>query len=375
MAKFIEKFNPLVAVVIGTRPGDIKFSPIVRELQKQEIPFIIVHTGQHYSTAMSKTIFEDLGLPDPDYECLDTRLCSGHGEQTACMLRFCESIFLRAKPRIVLVDGDANTNLAGGIAAKKLHCIVGHVEAGFRSWDITMPEEQNRRMLDHTCDILFSVNDTTTQNLKHEHVPGLIAQTGSTIVSAVKENLPVALEKATVRKSLPVVDGDYFLLTTHREENVDDYERLSGILEGASIASQKYKVPVIFPAHPRTVKRMEEFKICLKDSGILMIPAVGYLDMLDLEDNADLILTDSGGIQEEAYILGVPCVTLRDNTEREETLEQGANVLATGVTPEIILTAVEQQLGNTWEDVHPYGDEKAAERIVSYLPGLLREMA
>jgi UDP-N-acetylglucosamine 2-epimerase (non-hydrolysing) len=314
-----------IAIILGTRPEIIKMSSIIRECERRGLDYYILHTGQHYSFEMDRVFFEELNLPPARYN-LDVG--SGtHGRQTATMLAGIEDILMDDTPDIVLVQGDTNTVLAGALAASKLHIKVGHVEAGLRSFDRRMPEETNRVIADHISDYLFVPTETSRQYLLDEGIPDeRIFVTGNTIVDAVFQNHEIAKEKVNVLGRLGLVEGGYFLATAHRAENVDDRVRLAGILDGFQRVYEEFGLPVVFPAHPRTVKMISEFGLDVPEGTRVMEP-LGYLEFLQLEAGARCVLTDSGGLQEEACILGVGCVTLRDNTERPETVEVGANVL------------------------------------------------
>ena len=350
----------MILIVIGTRPEIIKMSSIIRECTKQGLEFSVLHTGQHYSYAMDKIFFEQLDLPSPDYN-LDVG--SGtQGAQTAAMLTGIENVLVTHPPGIVLVQGDTNTVCAGALAAAKLHIPVGHVEAGLRSNDRSMPEEINRIIADHVSDQLYAPTENSRQNLLHEGIPAeKITLTGNTVVDAVHQNIRIAQQKVHPLDELGLEPGNYFLVTAHRAENVDDPLRLAGMLTGLKGISEHFGLPVIFPLHPRTRKMLGEFSLSTK--GIQVIDPVGYLEFLILESKASLLLTDSGGIQEESCILKVPCVTLRDNTERPETIEVGSNVLV-GTNPEKILTAALHMIDipRTWDN--PFGNGDAAHRII-----------
>ena len=353
-----------IAIILGTRPEIIKMSPIIRECEKRGVDYYILHTGQHYSFEMDRVFFEELNLPAPRYN-LDVG--SGtHGRQTATMLAGIEEILLDDTPDVVLVQGDTNTVLAGALAASKLHIKVGHVEAGLRSFDRTMPEETNRVIADHISDYLFVPTETSRQYLLDEGIPDeRIFVAGNTIVDAVYQNLEIANEKADVLGRLGLSEGGYFLATAHRAENVDDSVRLGGILEGFRRVHEEFGIPVVFPAHPRTVKMISEFGFDVP-VGTQIIEPLGYLEFLQLEGGARLVLSDSGGLQEEACILGVGCVTLRDNTERPETVDVGANVLV-GCDSVEIVDGVRRMMKcrDVW--VNPFGDGKAAESILNMI--------
>jgi len=358
-----------VAVIIGTRPSIVKFSPVIRELQKRKVDFVIIHTGQHYSYNMDRQFFEDLDLPKPDYKNEAVKKTRLHGAQTAVMIMGIEEALLEVKPKIVIVGGDANSNLAGALAARKLRIQVAHMEAGLRSDDWTMPEENNRVMIDHISEYLFAPTEDAKRNLIEDNVRGEIFVTGNTIVDAVYQNQEIARKKSRILEELQLGSSEYFLITAHREENVDQKERLSDILESVKRLGDEYKLPLIFPIHPRTKNRLKEFQL---ENNIHSIPEIqvieplGYLDFLQLLASARLVLTDSGGVQEESCILGVPCVTLRENTERPETVNVGANLIA-GTDPQVVLKKADQMLDTQTEWQNPFGDGKASERIVDVL--------
>ncbi len=347
-------------MILGTRPEIIKMSPVIRALQMSAAAFFVVHTGQHYSYEMDRVFFENLALGEPAY---NLRVGSGsHAEETGRMLIGLEKVLLESRATGVLVEGDTNTVLAGALADSKIGIRVGHVEAGLRSGDRRMPEELNRIITDHLSDMLFAPTATSKENLLRESVPASkIFVTGNTIVDALKQNTALA-SRADVSQ-IPGTEGEYLLATVHRQENVDDGRRLLNIIKGLEMAGRASGLPVIYPAHPRALKAIRKLKAKVDGRTLKVVPPADYLHFLKLESGAKLILTDSGGVQEEACILGVPCVTLRENTERPETVEVGANVLA-GWEPKSI---VEKALGmivkrGRWRN--PFGDGKAAERIV-----------
>ncbi|HIQ38831.1 MAG TPA: UDP-N-acetylglucosamine 2-epimerase (non-hydrolyzing), partial [Methanothermococcus okinawensis] len=289
-----------------------------------------------------------------------------HAEKTGKMLIGIEKVLLMEKPDVVLVQGDTDTVLAGALAASKLNIKIGHIEAGLRSYDKNMPEEINRVLTDHISDYLFAPTEKAKDNLLREGIDlDKIFVTGNTIVDGIYQNLEIAKLKSKILNELDLKEREYFLVTTHRKENVDNKNRLEGILKGLELISKEYDFDIVFPIHPRASKRIKEFGLKVNDS-IKVIEPLGYLDFLKLEAGARLILTDSGGIQEESCILRVPCVTLRDNTERPETLEVGSNVLV-GTIPERILNGVKLMLErkNNW--INPFGDGKAAKRIIKIL--------
>lgn len=355
-----------VVIIMGTRPGIIKMAPLVKESCRRGIDHDIIHTGQHYSANMDKAFFEDMELSLPRYRVDETRKCATHAEQTAEMMRGVEALLFQIRPKVVLVCGDANTNLAAGLAARKLGIIVGHVEAGLRSHDWTMPEEHNRIILDHICELLFAPTLEACRNLVHDNVRGEIHYTGNTIVDATLTHIAIAERKSAILRELGVEHKAYILLTSHREENVDIQEKFTSLLEGAIQSGRRLGKKIIFPAHPRTAKRIQEYGLgqkLQKAENLEVISPLGYMDFLVMIQNAAVILTDSGGVQEEACILHTPCVTLRDNTERPETVQAGANILA-GVDPEAIAEDAEYMYRRIPEWENPFGDGQAAVRIV-----------
>ena len=345
-----------ICIILGTRPEIIKMSPIVRACEEKGVEYFILHTGQHYSYEMDKAFFDDLELPNPKYN-LDVG--SGtHAVQTARILTGIEEVLLKEKPDVVLVQGDTNTVMAGALAASKLHIKIGHVEAGLRSYDRNMPEEINRIIADHISDYLFAPTETSRQNLLAEGISDdKIFVTGNTVVDAVFQNLKISKKHMNVLSRLGISPQKYFLVTMHRAENVDIKERLESVLDALRELRVKYDMPIIFPMHPRTAKMVETFGLSLDD--IVVLPPQGYLEFLQLEENAFVILTDSGGLQEEGCILGTPCVTLRDNTERPETIDVGANVLA-GADKGIILKCVDDWNNSDSKWNNPFGDGTCA---------------
>jgi len=335
-------------------------SPIIRELEKRNADYFIIHTGQHYSWNMDKVFFEQLKLPNA--QC-NLEVGSGsHAEQTAKILTGIEKVLIAEKPDVILVQGDTNTVLAGALAAAKLHIKIGHVEAGLRSFDRQMPEEINRILTDHCSDYLFAPTEKAKNILIGEGIlESKIFLTGNTIVDAVYQNLEIAYDNENILNNLGLHPKHYFLVTVHRQENVDDRIRFGSILRALDDLTSKYHLPIVYPVHPRSGKMMKEFNLNFQK--ITLIEPVDFLNFLQLEKNARLILTDSGGVQEEGCILGVPCVTLRDNTERPETIDVGANILA-GTSPEKILECCETMQKKISDWRNPFGDGKAGERIV-----------
>jgi len=350
------------SIVLGTRPEIIKMSPIIRVCERLSLDYFILHTGQHYSYTMDRVFFEQLELPEANYN-LDVGSGS-HAEQTGKMLIDIEKVLQKEEPDVVLVEGDTNTVLAGALAAVKLGISIGHVEAGLRSYDRGMPEEINRVLADHSSDYLFAPTEKSKQILLGEGIAEeKIFVTGNTVVDAVFQNLEISKSKRNVLDNLGLNAGEYILATVHRQENVDNEGRLRGIIEGLE-KTKDLGFDLVYPVHPRARKCLKTFGV--KPNGLRLVEPLDYLSFLQLESNARLVLTDSGGVQEEACVLGVPCVTLRDNTERPETLEVGANVLA-GTNPFVIVDKVKLMLDrrNNWEN--PFGDGEAGRRIVRLL--------
>jgi UDP-N-acetylglucosamine 2-epimerase (non-hydrolysing) len=361
------------AIVLGTRPEIIKMSPVIRAYEQRGEEYFILHTGQHYSFEMDRVFFEELGLPEPSFN-LDVGSGS-HAVQTGAILAGAEKVFHEQKPGVVLVQGDTNTVLAGALAASKSyirgdagHPIrVGHIEAGLRSFDRRMPEEINRVLADHISDYLFAPTKTAEKNLIKEGIgKEKIYVVGNTIVDAVRQNLAIAKKKIDIVKSLNLQKNGYFLVTLHRQENVDNKQRFAGILKGLFSIHEEYGLPLIFPVHPRTEKMIRTFR--LKTRGLETIKPLGFLEFLQLESQARLVLTDSGGVQEEACILNVPCITIRDSTERPETVDAGANMIA-GFAPDAIVNAAQRMLEEKRKWANPFGDGKTGERILDILAG------
>lgn len=357
-----------ISLILGTRPEIIKCSPIIRECEKRKLNYFILHTGQHYSYNMDKIFFEQLELPMAKYN-IDVGSGS-HGKQTGQMLIDIERILQQESPNVALVQGDTNTVLAGAIASAKLGIKVGHVEAGLRSYDRSMPEELNRVLADHCSDYLFAPTPKSKEILLHEGVKDeKIFLVGNTVVDAVCQNLELSASKVEILRQFGVEEEKFMLATSHRQENVDNKDRFAGIIEGLKRIQSEFNTSIIYPIHPRAKKQLENFNIDAR--GLKLVEPLDYLSFLQLENKAKLVVTDSGGVQEEACILGVPCVTLRENTERPETLDVGANLLA-GTIPEKILEAARRILAKRRSWLNPFGDGKTGERIVEIL---LRDFA
>ncbi len=358
-------------VVASTRPEVIKLSPVMREFEARGVDYTFVTTGQHYDDELFWSFIRDLRLRQPEY---NVEVGSGsHAYQTARALEALEEIILKEKPSAVIAEGDTNSVLSCALACAKLHVAFAHVEAGLRSFDRTMPEEVNRVLADHVSEVLFAPTEGAALNLIEEGIlPEKIFIVGNTIVDATLQNLEIAREKSQILKDVP---EDFLLLTLHRAENVDSKERLAGIMEALFELREK----VVFPVHPRTRQRLEEFGLLKRaEEELHLLPPVGYLDFLMLLSRAKLVLTDSGGVQEEAIVLHTPCVTLRTSTERPETIEAGGNVLA-GVEKADILRTVRRILSD--EEIYrrmksaknPFGEGDSGRRIVDTLIKLEEE--
>jgi len=352
-----------IAIILGTRPEIIKMAPIIRELEKQKIDYFMIHSGQHYSYNLDRIFFKRLSLPKPKYK-LEVGSRSP-GEQTGLIISRVEKVLKKNKPKVVLVEGDTNTVLAGAIAARKLNITVGHVEAGLRSYDQLMPEELNRKLTDHCSDFLFAPTKNAMSNLMSEGIErGKIFVTGNTIVDSVHQNIQNFKNYSFFLKKFGLKKNNFVLVSLHRQENVDDSKKFKELIMGLKLVRKELNMPIIFPIHPRSRKMARRHKINFTD--INLINPVDYLTFLVLQKFAKIVLTDSGGVQEETCILKVPCVTLRENTERPETVTIGSN-LVSGINAQRILRCVNTMINRkrTWKN--PFGDGKAAERIVAII--------
>ena len=361
-----------IGIITGTRPGIIMAAPVIRECMRRGAPHFVIHSDQHYSPNMDSLIFEEMELPPPAYRLQGVRDKRTHGAQTAAMLEGIERVLLERQPAVMLVFGDTNSNLAAALAARKLNIAVAHAEAGERSHDWQSPEEHNRRIIDVISEYLFVTNQKSAGNLRGEGIPEeRIFETGNPIVDASIQNLARARQQSDALARFGLSPEGYSLLTLHREENVDRRERLRGALGGVAEATASVGLaPLLFLAHPRTLKRLREFELeawLAGLPGIRTAEAVGYLDFLNLLSNARLVFTDSGGVQQEACIHRVPCVTLADATAWRETLACGANRLA-GCDRDRIVAAAKEATASSGRDWGwPFGEGDAAVRMVDIL--------
>ena len=356
--------------IAGARPNFMKVAPIFAEMKRRPDEFapMIVHTGQHYDAAMSDAFFDDLGMPKPD---IYLGVGSGsHAVQTAKIMTEFEPVVLEHKPDWVLVVGDVNSTIACALVSAKLGIKVAHVEAGLRSRDRSMPEEINRILTDSISDLLFTTSQDADENLKREGIPPeKIRFVGNVMIDSLLEHLKIT-ERSKVREELGLNDKDYAVLTLHRPSNVDDKSTFAHILDALLAISER--LPIIFPVHPRTRAKMDEFGFAdtIANSDICLIDPLGYLDFMRLYSGARLILTDSGGLQEETTVLGIPCLTLRNNTERPITIEMGTNLLV-GTYPQKIKQAAFDVLDSVNSDaevrIPPLWDGKTAVRICDEL--------
>jgi UDP-N-acetylglucosamine 2-epimerase (non-hydrolysing) len=355
-----------IAVILGTRPEIIKMAPVIKVLDHLGADYYILHTGQHYSYQLDRVFFEQLTLPPAKY---NLEVGSGsHAEEIAKILTGAEKVLQKDRPDIILVEGDTNSVLAGALVASKLHIKVGHIEAGLRSYDRQMPEEINRILTDHCADYLFAPTQKNKDILIGEGIhENKIIVTGNTIVDVIYQYSRSAKDVGHSNRKPPPDPGKYFLVTLHRQENVDHPSRFRSILDGLEKIAAEFHLPVIYPIHPRSRKMMKQFE--LKPQNIELLDPVDYFGFIQLESNARIILTDSGGVQEEACILKVPCITLRDTTERPETIEIGANILA-GASSEKILACTRSMINRSVKWTNPYGDGKAGEKIVKIIIGV-----
>jgi UDP-GlcNAc3NAcA epimerase len=361
-----------IITIVGARPQFIKAATVSRVISKLHAdggkPFIqekIIHTGQHYDENMSRVFFEEMCIPTPHY---NLEIGSGsHGTMTGQMLGRVEEVLLGETPDWVLVYGDTNSTLAGALAAAKLNIPVAHVEAGLRSYNKRMPEEVNRLLTDHLSQLLFVPTTNAIENLKKEGITRGVINTGDVMLDAFLLYKKKAAAASRILKNLGLSENRFCLATIHRQENTDDKDRLAAIFKALAQVGTG-NAPVILPLHPRTRKELHQSGLgSALNKNMLIIEPVGYLDMIQLECAARLILTDSGGVQKEAYFAGVPCVTLRDETEWVETVEAGANFIAGAETASIVAAHEKAKNARVSRLKRLYGDGHAAEIIVQQL--------
>jgi UDP-N-acetylglucosamine 2-epimerase len=346
-----------IVSIVGARPEFIQAAPVSRALRRHHME-VIIHTGQHYDYHMSRVFFEHLNLPEPDVN-LEVG-SGGHGQQSGEMVARLERALIDSRPDLVIVRGDTNSTLAGALAASKLHIPIVHIEAGERSYNKRMPEEINRLVADRLADVLFCVTHAAVRHLADEGIVSGVYYSGDVMLDALQQNLPVAQHRSTVLQRIGLPGGVYLLATVHRASNTDDERNLRAIVS----AFNAIREPIVFPIHPRTRAALDRLKLHFAPH-VLAIEPVGYLDMLMLESSARAILTDSGGVQREAYFLSIPCITLRDETELMETVEAGWNRLV-GADPARIIAEVRDFVPPI---DHPllFGDGRAADRIADII--------
>lgn len=362
--------NPSVLCVVGARPNFMKIAPIMRALNRKECPLsaTLIHTGQHYDTAMKRSFFEQLHIPEPD---MDLEVGSGsHAVQTAEVMKRFEPVLDEVKPSVVLVVGDVNSTIACALVAVKKHIPVVHVEAGLRSFDRSMPEEINRILTDQISDLLFTTERSAEENLINEGIDASkIHFVGNVMIDTLLYNAEYAIPSQEILDETDFkLEPGYGLVTLHRPSNVDDPEVLASIIDSLLEASETLEL--VFPVHPRTRNQLVQhgFLKKLETSRISLLEPQGYLQMLGLMKDAKVVMTDSGGIQEETTALGVPCITLRESTERPITITQGTNILV-GADPVKIRSAFNSVMHNGGKQgkVPEFWDGQAAERIVEII--------
>lgn len=349
-----------VMTVLGARPQFIKAAPVCFALKNAGVDETIIHTGQHYDDAMSKTFFDEMSIPNPKY---NLKVGSGsHAQQTARIILRLEEVFSDHRPQSIIVYGDTNTTLSASITACKMGIPIYHVEAGLRSYNKSMPEEHNRILTDHCSDFLFCPTEKARQNLKLENLTKNVHLVGDTMLDSTKMFTSIAVNKSEIINKLCLNNEQFILATVHRPYNTDDPDQLQKIINSLS----KINARVILPVHPRLRNKLEKFNVILPKN-IHPTEPLGYLDMLVLERNARVIITDSGGLQKEAYFQSTPCVTLRPETEWTETLDSDWNRLAWNSEEEII-SAVEKSLySNPTSQPPHFGDGNAANKIAEII--------
>ena len=345
-----------IATIVGARPQFIKYACLYNDLRK-EYDEILIHTGQHYDYEMSKIFFDQFHIPTPNYNLNIHE--NTHGKQTGKMIIEIEKILLKEKPDLTLVFGDTNSTLAGALTSTKLHIPTAHIEAGLRSFDREMPEEINRVLTDHMSEILFAPTKYAMQNLKNEGIKKNIYNVGDLMYDLLMQ-LTHLIEKSNILEKLNIQSKKYILFTLHRQSNTDNIKNITTILSSLSSIDEN----IIFPIHPRTFKKIKEYNVNV-GKNIKIIKPLGYIDFLSLEKNAKKIITDSGGIQKEAYIFKVPCITLREDTEWVETVDDDWNILV-GSNKEKIINAINNFSPNNKQFNH-YGNGNANKKIIKII--------
>jgi len=354
------KVRKKIFIIVGARPNFIKLSPLISNIEfMKSFEISIIHTGQHYDAKMSKIFFDDLDMPSPDF-FLNVG-SNSHAKQTADIMIKFEELISFNKPDLIIVVGDVNSTIACALVASKLKVKIAHIESGLRSFNRTMPEEINRVVTDHISDILFAPSKSALENLRNEGLGKLTFYTGDIMYDSVLRNIKIAEKNLNILKELNIEEKKYYLTTLHRPYNVDDKKRLTEIISAFNCITSK----IIFPVHPRTKKTLTKFDIKISDNVIITEP-FGYLDFLLLEKKAKKIITDSGGIQKEAYFLKVPCITLRSETEWIETLETRANILITSRKKNKIVEEIEKERTVDFSK-NIYGDGNSSKKIVKIL--------
>lgn len=355
-----------IASVVGVRPQFVKASVVSRELRKKHEE-ILIHTGQHYDYQMNKVFFEQLNIPEPNYHL---NIGSGsHGFQTGEMLKKIEEVLITEKPDLVLTYGDTNSTLAGALAASKLHIKTAHIESGLRSFDRSMPEEINRILTDHCSDILFCPTENAIKNLKNEGITENVYLTGDVMVDSLLYNKGIAEKKSNILSDLDLKSKEYLVATVHRAGNTDDKQKLKNIVDAFSEINED----IVFPLHPRTEKLLRKYELYEKlQSSVVLTQPLAFFEFINLMSHAKMMLTDSGGIQKEAYVLKVPCITLRDNTEWVETIKDGWNVLV-GTDKEEIVKMVKELKPRLYTHTNIFGNGDASKNIISIIDDLIKK--
>ena len=356
-----------IVTIVGARPQFIKAAVVSRAIKEQasksgiNIEETIIHTGQHYDPNMSQIFFDELGIPEPG---VNLEISGGsHGTMTGQMLSKIEEVLLEKKPNFLLIYGDTNSTLAGALAAAKMHIPIAHVEAGLRSFNRSMPEEVNRVIADHVSNLLLCPTETAVQNLTKEGITKNVHNIGDVMYDASLFYRKIAHQKYDTLKTIGLEKGNYVLSTCHRAENTDNIQRLSSILKGLTNIAKE--IPVVLPLHPRTKAIIEQSGLFDLIKNIRIIEPVSFLEMLQLEENARTIITDSGGVQKEAYFFKVPCITMREETEWVETVDAGWNTIV-GADETAIVNAFQAADPNKdWAEL--YGDGHAGDKVVQLL--------